>query len=81
MGDGSRGLVVAEIEEGDVGAVPHLEEDMHIGAIFAGRGHGVGLDHVRERQTEQVLVEMPGLLGVPAAPGEMVKAVDGGDGT
>ena len=32
-------------------------------------------DHV----VQEVLIEMPGFLRVPAAPGEMMETVDGGD--
>jgi hypothetical protein len=76
LGDG----VVAEVEEGQVRAVGHAEEDVHVGAVLAGARHDVGTDHVDQRQAEQVLVEGARLLAVAAAPGEVVQAVDGNEG-
>ena len=77
VGRGLGGVVVAEVEEGDVRAVAHLEEDVDVGAVLAGRRHVVRLDQVDQRQAEQVLVEVPGFLRVAAAPGEVVEAADG----
>ena len=68
------GEVVAEVEERDERAVAHLEEDVDIGTVFAGRRHVVFLDDVRERQPQDVLVELAGLLRIAAAVREMVQS-------
>ena len=74
------GDVVAEVEEREVRAVGHAEEDVHVRAVLAGARHVVGADHVDERQAEHVLVEGAGLLAVAAAPGEVVQAADRDEG-
>src|SRR6185436_16860117 len=47
--------------------------------LAAGAGVVVLADEVRERQAEQVFVEVPGLLGVLAAVGPVVQALDGNE--
>src|SRR5574337_1626852 len=66
--------IVTQVEEGNVRAVAHLEKDVDVGAIFARAWHALSLDHMDQRQAEQIFVEMPGFLAVATAPGEVVKA-------
>jgi len=77
VGRGLGGRVVAQVEEGDVRAVTHLEKDVHIGAVLAGAGYHVALDHMHQGQAQQVLIEMARLLAIPAAPGEVMQRSDG----
>jgi hypothetical protein len=70
-------LAVAEIEEGDERSVPHLEKDVRVGAILTRGGDVVLLDDVRERQAEQILIEMPGLFRIAASVREVVQSLDG----
>src|SRR6185312_15151531 len=67
---------VAEIEEGNAGTVRHAEEDVHIGTVFSGRRHDVVADVMEQRQAEDVFIEMARFLGIAAAIGEMMQAMD-----
>jgi hypothetical protein len=80
LGEGSAADVVAQVEEGDVRAVAHLEKDVHVGAVLARARHVVALDDVGQRQAQQVFVEMAGFFAVAAAPGEVVQPAHGGRG-
>src|SRR5436853_2391332 len=68
--------IIAEIEKCDVRAVAHLEKHVNVWAKFAGRWYVVQLDEMRERQTQHILIEMPGLFRVAATICEMMQALD-----
>ena len=74
------GDVVAEVEEGEVRAVGHAEEDVHVRAVLAGARHDVGADHVDQRQAEDVFVERARLLAVAAAIGVVMQAANRDEG-
>jgi hypothetical protein len=77
---GLGGLVVAQVEEGDTGAVGHAKEDMRVRAEFLGARYPILADDVDQRQAEDVLLEVPGLLRVAASVGEMTQSVDRNEG-
>ena len=66
LGDGQGGLVVTQVKERDERAVLQAEEEVRVRAVFAGAGHHVALDDVVQRQTQDVLVKLPRLLGILA---------------
>ncbi len=78
VGGGLGFHIVAQVEEGDEGAVPQTEEEVRVGAVFASAGHVVALDDVVERQAEDVFVEMPRFFRVACAVGVVVQLLHGG---
>src|SRR5690606_2463782 len=60
--------------ERDERAVGHLEEDVDVRTIFAGRWNAIFLDEVRQRQPEDALVELARFLRIAAAVREMMQA-------
>jgi hypothetical protein len=77
------GLVIAEVEKRDERTILQPEEEVRVGAVFAGAGHVIALDDVVQRQAQDVFVEVACFLGVPRAVSDVVQLVDrhgSGDG-
>ena len=68
--------VVAEIEEGQIRPIAHLEKDMHKRAMFAHARHCFRLHQMHKRQAEQILVEGPGFLRIAASIRKMAAACE-----
>ena len=66
---------VRRLEEGEEGAVGHLVEGVQHLGLAAGHRRA-DLEGVGQRQAEEVLVEAAGLLGIAAAVGVVVQALD-----
>src|SRR6185312_7490719 len=67
------------LEEGEARAVVELIESMQHAAVGFAAGHRLlDLERVHQRQAEETLVELPCLLGVAAAIGVMMQALDHG---
>ena len=71
-------LIVAEVEKRDEGAILQAEEKVGVGAVLAGAGYMVALDDVIERQAQDVLIEMPGFLGIAGPVREVVQLLHRG---
>src|SRR5712664_1882704 len=67
---------VAEIEESDVGTIAHFEKYVNVGAVLAGAGDVVGLNHVNQWKLEQIFIEMTGFLRIATAPSKMMQALN-----
>src|SRR5262249_22819103 len=67
---------VRRLEEGEAGPVVELEERVqHAGACAAAGHRRLDLEGVDQRQAEEVLVELPGLLRIAAAIGVVMQSL------
>jgi len=78
VGRGQGLFVIADVEEGDERTILQAKEEVRVGAVLARAGHVVALDDVIERQAQDVLVEVAGLLGIAGLVGVVVQLLHGG---
>jgi len=69
-------LLLGQLEKGEDIAAARVEEDMHIGIIFAGRRHFILGKGELEFHAHHLFVEIDRLFCILAAIGDMVDAVD-----
>ena len=72
---------VGDLEKGDILGHPHLfagdlEEDVEIVHVLAGRRMPVDMERQRARKSANVFVKGAGFLGIAAAIGGMIQAID-----
>jgi hypothetical protein len=68
-------VLARHFEEGEAGAILHLVEGVQHARLAAGLRR-LDLEGVDEWEAEEVLVELPRLLGVPAAIGVVMQSLD-----
>ena len=67
---------VANVEERDLRAIAHFEEEMTERRVLSRRGDVLGTDDVGQGQAQEIFIELPGLLGIDAAPGRVVETFE-----
>jgi hypothetical protein len=64
---------IANIEECDIRTIAHFEEKMTIWCIFSRRRDALGANDVGQWLAQEIFIELPGLLGIDAAPSHVVE--------
>src|SRR5215831_12081805 len=69
-----RAAAIANIEERNVRPIAHLKKEMTKWGVLARGRDALGADDVGQGQTQEVFIELPGLLGIDATPSNVVES-------